>query len=268
MIDSQNIESPVNKVIKDITSIDQLLGSYLVAESIIEIREERREELEALAKDSIPELDIDNEVLQDIYKDFAKLMNYNYTFVCLAKIGIEDMVKYGFQNDPSVMVSAGNDTMHLNERFGSTFSVLKEVSLLQHSLNVFNNAIETGRTKGRVMQIATPILGSLFHDFGKSEALRRDLLGEGQRPGAYKAHAEVSGMYIRERLPHSFYELTGDNPTGMLDALYYCVSNHHPKDNKQKMDINITLIRDSDMKAREAEFKEINYTKKQKDSEG
>lgn len=257
-------DSPNSKVLKKIHSIDQLLGSYLVAESVIEIREEKHVELQSLAKESIPELNIDNEVLQTIYHDFANLMNYNYTFVCLAKIGLEDMVKYGFQNDPSVMVSAGNDTMHLNEKFGSTFSVLKEVSLMQHSLNVFKNAIDTGRSKGRVMQIATPILGSLFHDFGKSDKLRKDLLGESQRPGAYKAHAEVSGMYIRERLSHSYFELTGDNPAGMVDALFYCVSNHHPKDNKQKSDINISLIRNSDMKAREAEFKEINYTRKQK----
>lgn len=250
------------KTIKDITSIRQMLGSYLVAESIIEIREERRHELEDLAEKQIPQLNVDNEIMQKIYHDFAALMNFNYTYVCLAKIGLEDMVKYNFYDNPSVMITASGDTSHLSDKFGPSFTTLKNTSLLQHSLNVFQNAIDIGRAKGRVMQIATPILGALFHDFGKSEQLRNELIGEERTPSAYKSHASVSGIYIQEKLSRSFYELTNETPSTMLESLFFCVANHHPKDKRQLSDIGISLIKNADMKAREVEFKENKFKNK------
>lgn len=251
MSNSQNIK---NKS-QNISSVKQLLGSYLIAESIIEIREERKDSLENLAEKQLPHLNIKSESIQEIYHKFCHLVNYNYTLVYLVKIGLEDMFKYKFHESPSVAAGASFDTLHLNDKFGATFTILKEVNLLDHTLNVFRNAIQIGESKGRIMQIAIPILGSLFHDFGKSEHLREDVLGSGIKPGQYKAHAEVSGMYIRERLMNSYFDFTNEMPTETIDALYFCVVNHHPKDRKLQNDTSIELIQKADFKAREIEFK-------------
>lgn len=253
MTDHPNSKNPK---IKNIKTLEQLLSSYLVADAIIEIREERQATLKNLAHENIPTLNVDSPILQDLYNKFAKLVGYRYPFLYMAKIGIEDMVKYKFFDDPSVVTNASNDVAHLNSQFGANYTILSKVNLLDHTLNVFNNGMEIGESKGRVMQIAIPMLGCLFHDFGKSELLRQELVGNNVGK-VYKAHAEVSSMYIKEIMSVKYHELLNEQPIETIEMLAKAVSNHHPKHNKDKSDTTIAFIIEADNKARKQEFKKL-----------
>jgi hypothetical protein len=255
MIDHPNSKI-INPSIKNIYSIEQLLSSYLVADAIIEIREERKLTLNDLAKKHIPDLEVNHPILDKLYRDFAKLVGYRYPFVYMAKIGFEDMIKYQFEKSPSVVTAASNDTAHLNSAFGANYSILAKVNLFDHTLNVFNHGLDIGESKGRIMQIAIPILGCLFHDFGKSEALRSELVGNGVGK-VYKAHAEVSSMYIKEVMSTKYHKLLNEQPTETIDMLANAVSNHHPKQNREKGDTTIGFIIEADNRARKEEFKRL-----------
>lgn len=256
MKDHQNFKEPLNPTIKDIYSIKQLLSSYLVADAIIEIRNERKTTLNDIATKNIPKLEVNDDILQHLYATFAKLVGYRYPFVYMAKIGFEDMIKYEFIKDPSVVNNAGSDTAHLSTNFGGNYTLLSKINLFEHTLNVFNQALDKGEQQGRVIQIAIPMLASLFHDFGKSTKIRSQLVGNNVGK-VYKAHAEVSSMYIKEILAPKYYNLVKEQPQETLDMLSNTVANHHPSGGKHKSDTNIAFVIEADNKARKEEFKRL-----------
>lgn len=244
------------KYIKDFKSIQQLLGSYLVADAIIEIRGERKSNLEGLAEKNIPELETTNKRADELYRTFAKMVGFRYQMLWMCKIGLDTMEKYEFRKDPSVMVTANTDTGHLQNLFASEFSVLSRVNLEEHTLNVFEKAIEAAAGIGRAMQIGVPVLASLFHDFGKSSQLRNQLLGP-QIGKGYKAHADVSSQYIKEMLSKNYNEILNEDAPETFEMLSNLVGNHHPKNKQQQRDTSIMFVCDADTKARKDEYKKI-----------
>ncbi len=246
------------KRIDAIHTLSQLSSSLLVAKCIIEIREERASSLVSLAEENMPKLEINNQAIQTLYKDFCTVVGFKPAFVYLAKIGLEDMVRYNFKDDPSVVKGANQDTQHLQNAFGPNYAVLERTNLMSHTLNVFKQGLETGKKKGRIMQIALPILGCLFHDFGKSSAIRKELLGDQSTSKGYKAHAEVSAMYIRELLNTRFYNLTKTSPSDTIEMLANAVLKHHPASVREKGDNIIKFIIEADSSARKQEFKQLN----------
>lgn len=255
MIDSQKSNTIVRNL-APITSLEQLLSSYLVAECIVEIRGERQLEIQSLAKDSIPKLAVQNKVLESLYERFCAIISYKPTFVLLAKIGIEDMINYNFQSEPSVMSNASGDTSHLQQVFGPSFSSLAKINLFDHSLRVFKNGLDVGERQGRIMQIAIPMLGCLFHDFGKCPKIRNEILGPDIGKG-YKAHADVSQLYVREILASKFSKISNISAAETIDMLALAVQNHHAATNKTKNDTMIKFISTADIAARKEELKII-----------
>lgn len=244
------------KYIKDFKSIQQLLGSYLVADAIIEIRGERKSNLEGLAEKNIPELETNNKRADELYKTFAKMVGFRYQMLWMCKIGLDTMEKYDFKKDPSVMISANTDTAHLQSIFQSEFSVLQKVNLEEHTLNVFEKAIEAASGIGRAMQIGVPVLASLFHDFGKSTQIRNEL-GHGGVGKGYKAHADVSSQYVKEMLSKNYNNLLNEDAPETFEMLSNLVGNHHPKNKQQQRDSSIMFVCDADTKARKDEYKRI-----------
>jgi len=253
--DSKKTPNPFMEL-KDIHSIEQLLASYIVAECIIEIRGERNTSIKKLAKDSVPKLNVPIKRYQELYERFCGLVNYSPTFLFLMSTGLEDMYKYNFSKDPSVVTSANQDTAHLSQAFGSTYSALARVNLEEHTLNVLEKGIESGEKKGRVMQTALPMIACLYHDFGKSTEIRVELVGEGIGKG-YRAHAEVSQMYIREVLAIKYHQKFTEHSMEAIEQLAKVVKDHHPSHKSQKSDTMISYVIAADMDARKDEMKKI-----------
>lgn len=239
-----------------IKTIEQLLTSYLVTECIIEIRGERKKEIKTLAKDNLPKLQVKDPKCIQLYETFANIVNYSPVFTYLVKIGLEDIKKYHFNEDPSVIASANQDTSHLQQAFGSSFSALATVNLEEHTLHVFEEGITIGAQKGRVMQTALPMLACLFHDFGKSTRLRNEFLGDNIGKG-YRAHAEVSEMYVREVLSIKYHSKFKEYSTETIELLSDIVKNHHPSQNKKRNDSMISMVIKADIIARKKELKAI-----------
>lgn len=254
-----NSQDSNQKTIQPIYTLEQLSTSMLVARCIIEIREERRSSINQIAEENSPKLNINNKALQDLFHDFCSAVSYKPAFVYLAKIGFEDMINYEFKEDPSVITTAQTDTAHLQTMVGPNYSILAQTNLLNHSLNVFKQGLDTGKKKGRIMQIAIPILGCLFHDFGKSSLIRKELIGDNTATKGYKAHAEVSAMYVREVLSTKFYNLTKSNPSDTIEMLANAVGSHHPA--KFSKDNMVKYIMEADAAARKEEFKKFNQKK-------
>jgi len=253
MKDSQNSNDKLNEL-SPIKSMGQLLASFLVAECIIEIRGERETKIKKMAIDSLPKLQIKDSRAEALYKRYAQAVNFTPTFVYLCKIGLEDMKRYNFKKDPSVVTSVSNDTSHLQEAFGSTYAALANIDLEEHTLNVFENGIAAGEKKGRIMQTALPMLACLFHDFGKSSELRNELLGENIGRG-YRAHAEVSEIYIREILAAKYHTKFEEQSIETIEKLANIVKNHHPANKKLRSDTMIAFVINSDIMARKEEIR-------------
>jgi len=245
-----------------IVSIEQLLTSYMVADAIIEIRDERRDTINEGTKKILPDLKNKDPRAQNLYLEFSKLVGFSPALVYLIKLGLDDMVIYKFKDNPSVTVTAQQDTKHLQEIYQANFSLFANVSLYDHTLNVFEEAIKTGQKKGRVIQIAIPIIGALFHDFGKSTLIREKLLGDTNNARAYRAHADVSDMYIREILADKYYKVMKDITTETIETLGFLVKSHHATGkNRIAQNIQVKFIKEADTKARKEEFKRLQANK-------
>lgn len=250
------MEENKQKYIKDFKSIQQLLGSYLVADAIIELRGERKTNLEGLGEKNIPELESKNKRANDLYRTFAKMVGFRYQMLWMCKIGLDTIEKYDFKKDPSVMITANTDTGHLQTMFSSEFSVLAKINLEEHTLNVFEKAIEAAAGIGRAMQIGVPVLASLFHDFGKSSQIRSQL-GHGLPGKGYKAHADVSNQYIKEMLSVAYNQQLNEDAPETFEMLATIVGNHHPKNKQQQREQTIMFVSDADSKARKEEYKKV-----------
>lgn len=237
--------------IKDINSISQLVSSYLVADAIIEIREERNNQLTGIMEQNVPELEYSTPRIQALYEEFGKLVNFRYAFMYMAKIGLEDMIKYNFEADPSIVATASTDTAHLNNMCGPNFTILSKVNLQNHTLNVFEQGIAIAKTKGRASTVSIPLLGCLFHDFGKSTKIREEIIGSTMGKG-YRAHAEVSQQYITDILAVRYFKLVQEEPKDTLSTLSKIVKDHHPS--KGTRDIDVQFVINADKNARKNEY--------------
>ena len=255
-------EKKQKKVIRelfDIHSLHQLLSSYLVAKAIVEIRKEKQKALEDEAQKLMPVPNIpENSPFMELHKRFAALVNYNVNMCCISQIAIEHIYEYKFQETESITTVQG-ETEHLNEIVGKSFKKLKKISLFEHTLNVFEEAIKKGEIQRRTLQIGIPILGALLHDFGKAKEIRIKLLGSvsGARGAGYRPHAEVSGLYVEEILTHELYRRYKLSPVETIENLEMIVKNHHTTSKKLSQDKVIQFVKECDTLARKKELRKI-----------
>lgn len=261
MSNSQEFSS--RKKILPIKSVEQLAASYLVAQIIVDIRKELEVELEDKAIESIPKLERNvPKELENLYIEASKIVKFKPHLVFLMKFAIEDMVNYAFAQDPSVIVAATNDTSHLSQSFGPTYTNLSKINLMNHTINVFSEAVVKAKSKGRSSGVVLPMIGALLHDFGKSSGIRQELLGEAGSRG-YKAHAEVSSTYISEILSIKLYNKFNEIQNETMDVLKKIVKEHHPSNLKGKTDPAVAFVIEADHAARKKEYKELLQAKTQ-----
>jgi hypothetical protein len=254
MNDSQGFST---KKIMPIKTIEQIAASYLIAEIIAEIRQEIELKNDSAAIEFIPALDVSvSEDIKKLYEDAVKIAKYKPILVYMIKYAIEDMVSFNFKGDPSVIVAASGDTAHLQAMFSSSFTTLAKVSLFDHTINVFEEAIISAKKTGRSSGVVIPMIASLLHDFGKSSGIRDKILGEAGSRG-YKAHAEVSSSYVRDILSAKLYNKFNEIPADTIELLSNLVKNHHPANNKVKTDPGVAFVISADHNARRKEYATI-----------
>jgi len=250
MDDSPNFNER-NKL-KPITSLNQLVSTYLVSKAVVHIRAEREAELNNRVLELKPKLDSTNERYIDLFNRFSKIIDYKEGLMLIAKRCMDDMIKYEFKNDPSITISAHSDTAHLRSAFNTSYSQFEKINLEDHTLRVFENGILDAESQGgRAIKVAIPLLGCLLHDFGKSSKLRAELV-ENATGDSFKVHATVSKIYVDEILLSAF--LKSENTLEMVSLI---VENHHPSNNKMKNDASIKFIINADHKSRKQELKII-----------
>lgn len=248
MKDSQNSNK---KKLKKITSVKQLLSSYLVAKALVEIRQERVTEINNIANTIKPKLITTDKAIINLFDRFSKLINYKEVLMGIAKIGLDDLDHYRFDEDPSINKAASQDTKHLSNSFGTSFALLENINLKDHTLRVFENALNEGEKKGRAIDIALPVLGALFHDFGKSSKIREEFLGS-EIGKSYRNHAAVSKIYIEEKIREIY-----PNSEKTIELIEYLVDNHHPSNNNARNNAHIAFINKADMRARKTELQKL-----------
>jgi len=272
--DKKNINTDFEdygKKILPIKSVKQLVTSYFIAEVILEVREVLEEEVIDIGIKNIPHLDIpdnfpEKSKLEDIYEKASAIVKFKPEFVYSFKIGFEEMVKSNFKDDPSVFSYATNDVAHLKKTFGNDgFRYLEKIDLFTHTLDVLDKAILLFQATERQIGLDVAIVASLFHDFGKSKAIRERLLGAqmANNKRIYKAHADVSAMYITEILKPELEKQFSKVPEVLerLDSyikrLEFLVKEHHPSNSKFKKDPILNMVIQADKKAREEEYKKM-----------
>jgi len=268
MSHSQESSQIFTRKIFPIKSVEQLVGSYLVAEILAEIRDEYSRELETSAAEQVPELDGEfDPAISDLYYEAASIIKFKPLLVYSLKYALEDMNKYNFKDNPSVIVAANNDTSHLQKSWGMSYKDLAKTNLFDHTINVFREALSIAKKKGRPASMSISIVGALLHDFGKSELIRAELLGSAGSKG-YKAHAEVSATYVSEILSVKLYNQFHELPAETIETLSDLVKKHHPANQNDKRDTYISFIIEADHAARKLELREIMKAKALKEKKG
>jgi len=252
-----NLSQEHKRTILPIKSVEQLVGSYLVAETIAEIREEYAEDLATQGLESIPPLNgtFDEEV-KLLYKEAANIIKYKPVLVYILKYGLEDLDKYKFKESPSVIIAASADSSHLQQSFGQAYKDLAKTNLYDHTINVFREALNIAKKKGRPASMSISIVGALLHDFGKSELIRKEILGTATSKG-YKAHAEVSASYVSEILSVKLFNEFNELPAETIETIADLVKKHHPNNQQDKKDTYISFIIEADHAARKYEYRNL-----------
>lgn len=247
--------------IKDIKTIEQLVASYIVAEVIIDLRKGYEEINKKTIERKLPPLDIENvdPEVEELYYKVADLLKNREELLYMLKYGLEDMYRYNFKEDPSV-TSTGQDSAHLQKKFGSSFIELKQINLFDHTIHVLEEALRLAQKTNRPKSQVYGILGALFHDFGKSSELREKLVGTASQRG-YKAHQEVSEIYVQNVLAEKLFDMFDDVDNAIIDRLGQIVKYHHPTNMAQREDLDIALVYNADIEARK---KERFYLRKKK----
>jgi len=269
--ESNNKENFYGKTILPIKTVEQLVTSYFIAEVILEIREILEEEVVDIGMKNLPKLDIpdsfpEKSKLEDLYHKVAALVKFKPEFVYTVKLAFEDMVKNNFKNDPSVFSYANNDTNHLKKMFGNDgFKYLEKIDLFEHTIDVLEKAMLLYQAMDRQIGLDVAIIASILHDFGKSKSLREKLLGVqmANNKRIYKAHADVSAMYVTEILKPELEKYFSNLPEVLdrldsyIERLNFLVKEHHPSNAKFKKDPILNIVIQADKKAREDEYKKI-----------
>ena len=263
---NKNNGTKEKRTLTSVKNIKQLVSSYQVAKAIVTIRNSEKQKLSEQLQKKIPlPLIPEDSPYMKAFTEFSKVVNYNVTFCCIAKIAIEDIYNYNFKDDKSITTISA-ETKHL-EDLSSKYAKLSKISLYDHTLNVFNIAIEKGKTKRRTLQIGIPILASLLHDFGKSTQFREKLLGSvnGSRGSAYKPHPEVSKNYVVEILSKRLNKEFNLFPYETIEDIEKLVEFHHTTLKNLLADNGIIFVKDCDIIARKKEIQQLN---KEEDGDG
>lgn len=249
------------KTLKRIKTVEQVVLSYEAAIVIRKIRGDLQREEVQKALGHLPKLDIPyaHEKTQELYKRFAKKIKMKPLFVYTAKAALEDMFRYGFEKNPSVMKTGMKDSENLISSFGaSNVQKFQKISLLDHTLHVFEVALQKIDEFGRISGKEPAILAALLHDFGKSEGIHRDVLGDNVGKG-YKAHQETSAIYIKTLLANKVKGIVGEEnfSKDVFDIIAHTVERHHSKTTKDLKDSFIVFVQKTDMAARNEEMEQI-----------
>lgn len=249
------------KVLKKIHTIEQMVLSYEAAKALRKIRKEVETEEINRALGHLPKLEIpySHEETERLYRSFAKKVKMNPVFVYTAKIALEDMFRYGFDQSPSVTKTAMRESENLTDSFGSNnVQKFMKITLFDHTLHVFAKALERIDDLGRISGKEPAILAALLHDFGKAGAIREDIMGENVGKG-YKAHQEVSSMYVKTLLANKVRSIVGEEnfSKDVFDLIAKTVERHHSKSQKDLKDSFVTFVQKVDMIARNEEMDTI-----------
>ena len=261
MEDSQDFKG---KTLKPIHTIEQLLASYLTAKAIYSLRNDIERTKKEAFKKSFPKLEIDMTLpmadkTMEVYEDLVEMFQYKTAIVYMLKFGMEDMYRYKFYESPSITVSAKMDNNHLSNRYKSlgadSYKILERVNLLEHTLDVLDFAKAEAERIGRISSTMLPLLACLFHDFGKSPLLRKEMDVDNAKTRGYKAHAEVSKGYIQSILSPKLDKILDNFPQESISIVSDFVENHHPDSSKKGLDQGLLFVINADYKARDFELK-------------
>lgn len=186
-----------------------------------------------LAEATGEEIRINNPVLAEFIKNERILQvsksNKNMSKVILAVIKIFD--EYG--DEPSVVDIAGDHDRA--DKTNNQFDALRNVSILQHSIDVFDCMVN--KHKGSNIVKPKAFIASFCHDLGKISAYRSGSYVTGKHPDAsYQALIKLDG----------FSELKEDVRTDLIDA----VRLHHMSPNNPFA----IELQEADRKARSIEL--------------
>lgn len=261
MEDFQESNSQPKKTMLPIKTIEQLVASYLVADIIENLIRKEEKNTKNKLKKIVPRLDpiVTNKRALILYEEFVNIVKYKPIFVYIAKYALEDMARYNFKDDPSVVTILQSDVDHLKQKFSVEYSVLAKINLEEHTLNVFEQAIREVKKRGRISGLEIMILAALLHDFGKSSKIRKELLGEVSKR-QYRAHADVSHMYINSILARKIIKTFNlQTMPDTLKMIAFIVQNHHPNSKELKSNHSIDFVVQADFHAREFEYNKIKF---------
>ena len=255
-----------NKYTPLIKTLAQVKRSYYLIQIIYQLKKAHSQQDKSLAKKNLPILDsVENSDIQKIYLDFSEIVRYEPIYVFMFYEAIEFMKEYQFKKDPSVVVAATSDTMHLSNQYKNDWEELKKINLRDHTVRVVKNTIDNIKKSGRAVGSVLPILSAFFHDFGKSEHIRNDLLGNSNLVGVkYTPHSEVSKDWLLKVYRDRMFELFSDYPEdlkkidNLIDKIAYIVEKHHMSiSGKTKVEnkSSVALVQAMDKLAREQEIK-------------
>ena len=250
-------KSKTKKVLKPIKTVEQLVLSYEAAKAIRLLRNELKENEIGRALEHLPKLDIPSPDPRAVrlYREFAKKVKMSPVLVYITKIALEDMVRYGFKNSPSITKTGAQESEYLITSFGAkSMESFYKISLFDHTLNVFERALAKIDDLGRISGKEPAILAALLHDFGKSEAIRKEVIGENAR--GYKAHPEVSGLYIRTVLANKLKGIIGESEAeeSLIDSIAKAAERHHSGKKNDLKDSFVQFVRGADISARKQEM--------------
>jgi len=257
----QDSKDSFNRKLSPIKTIGQLSASYIVAEILAEIRRDSKGEVE-LGPDSIIPLECINFNIPEraitLYNEACDIVNYKPIFMVMLKTSIEIMLSNEFDKDPSVTLGSKKETEHLfkisdtitENSNNTTYKDLAFINLFDHTLNVFEEAINYIKSNGSSVGLILPLIAALLHDFGKSTKLREKLKVSNGR--GYKAHAEVSEIFVRDLFSEMVYNQIDKVPEETIVTIGKLCKNHH--EGKKDSISGIELVKTADKKAREKEI--------------
>ena len=163
---------------------------------------------------------------------------------------LQTMDKYQFDKHPSVAFVYESIYKENKNRYDK----LKQITLLTHTVNVFNISLKQNLSLPEQIREEITIL-ALAHDFGKCPDIKKIFSSTDNEP-----HNHISAEFIKRVL----YNL-GTFDMGLIDRLYYTIRNHHKKEvtsqqviTDEHNDYFIKALNDIDYKARDLELNLLN----------
>ncbi len=243
-------------------TIMQLVNSYYIAETIYEMRGERKivSDTDYIFNEKW-KLNVKDKRILDLYDRIIKIARKNPKIIAIVKVGFEDIENLNFKDSPSVSSNQKDNKNIRNIATMNQLELLKKINLKDHTLNVVEQIVKKTE-KNEIYGIGQIIIACLFHDFGKSKEVRKIVTPDAvsENSSNYKPHAEVSGMYVKDIIiEKAQQELLANNEnssiTETINSIADLVSNHHNSSGRWKQ--KVELINEADSLARKKEIEEI-----------